>query len=266
MRISHASILSLLLAAGPAAASDAANGTASPLDQETFLRTASIRDMETLPVGCTKPTRAVLDDGSQAHPAHIQTVDVQQDPPFDYMRDSYKFNVAAYRLSRLLGFDRVPVSVERTVGDEKAAVTWWIDDVAMMEKEREEAGIEPPDPADFEHQMQQVRIFSQLVHNTDLNPGNVLITGDWKVWVVDFTRAFRVGHELEREELGGRIDRGLYFAMRDLDRDAVVAELGPYLTEAEIDVVMAGRDQVLAYYDEQIAANGEAAVLCDEVH
>jgi serine/threonine-protein kinase RIO1 len=136
----------------------------------------------------------------------------------------------------------------------------------MMEKERTDAGIEPPDPADFEHQMQQVRIFSQLVHNTDLNPGNILITEDWKVWVVDFTRAFRVGHELEREELGGRIDRSLYTAMRDLDRETVVAQLSPYLTEAEIEVVMAGSDQVVAYYDEQIAAKGAAAVLCDEVH
>jgi hypothetical protein len=265
MRATHASILSLLLAGSPAGASDVA-GTPSDLDREAFLLSASIRDMETLPVGCTEPAKAILDDGATAHPAHIQTVDVYRDPPFDYMRDSYKFNVAAYRLARLLGFDRVPVSVERTVGGESAAVTWWIDDVAMMEKERADAAIEPPDPADFDHQMQQVRIFSQLVHNTDLNPGNVLITEDWRVWVVDFTRAFRVGHELEREELGGRIDRSLYAAMRDLDREAVVAELSPYLTEPEIDVVMAGREQVVAYYDEQIAANGESAVLCDDVH
>jgi hypothetical protein len=243
-------------------------GALSDTDKEVFLRTAEIQDRETVPIGVTKPQRARLDDGTFQHDAHIQTVDISRDPdgPFRHFRDCYKYNVAAYRLATLLGFDRVPVSVERKIGKKKAAVTWWVDDVAMMEVEREDEDIQAPDPADFDHQMWQVRIFSQLVHNTDLNPGNVLITNDWKLWLVDFTRAFRVDHQIDRAELAGRICRSLYRAIHDLEEELVRAELQPHLTEPEIEVVLKGRDEIVAHYDEQVAARGEAAVFCDEIH
>ena len=271
--------LSLLLAgsqaasyvtAGSQALATVTDGAAAltNAEKETFLRTAKPLDWETLPVGSTQSIRARLDDGTFQHDVHVQTVDVHHDPngPFRNFRDSYKYNIAAYRLASLVGFDRVPVSVERDIGDEEAAVTWWVDDLAMMEVEREEEGIEPPDPADFDHQIEQVVIFSQLALNTDLNPGNVLITNDWKVWVIDFTRAFRIDHEIERDELGGRIDRSLYRGMRELDEKLLLAELQPQLTRPEIEALLRGRDEVVEHFDKQVASRGEAAVFCDEAH
>ena len=285
MSFNRTATLSLLLAGTLAAASVAEDRQAlatpgadtailsgsaalSDTDKEAFLRTAEIRDRETLPVGVTQPQRASLHDGTFQHHAHIQTVDISRDPngPFRHFRDCYKYNVAAYRLASLLGFDRVPVSVERKIGSKKAAVTWWVDDVAMMEGERDEEGIQAPDPADFDHQMWQVRIFSQFIHNTDLNPGNVLITNGWKLWLIDFTRAFRVDHQIDRAELVGRICRSLYRAMRDLDEELLLAELRPHLTEPEVEALLAGRDEIVEYYEEQVASRGEAAVFCDEIH
>jgi hypothetical protein len=279
MSFSRTATLSLLLSGTLAVASVTADSQApapvrgdapalSDTDKEAFLRTAEIGDMRTVPIGVTKPKRARLDDGTIQHDAQIQTIDRSWDPngPFANFRDYYKFNIAAYRLALLVGFDRVPVSVERTVEGEKAAVTWWVDDVTMMEVEREENGIQPPDPDDFDHQMCQLRIFSQLIHNTDLNPGNVLITSDWKLWLIDFTRAFRVGQEIDRSELAGRICRPFYRAIRDLDEEVVRAELRPHLTEPEIEVVLAGRDEIVAHFDEQAASRGETVVFCDEPH
>jgi hypothetical protein len=279
MSSSRTATLSLLLA-GTLAASFVAEGPqalatvregAAPLtnaDKEAFLRTAEPLGWETLPVGITQSIRARLDDGTFQHDVHVQTADVHHDPngPFRNFRDSYKYNIAAYRLASLVGFERAPVSVERMVGEEEAAVTWWVDDVAMMEVEREEEGIEPPDPADLDHQLWQVSIFSQLALNTDLNPGNVLITNDWKVWVIDFTRAFRIDHEIERDELGGRIDRSLYRSMRELDEELLLAELQPQLTRPEIEALLRGRDEVVEHFDKQVASRGEAAVFCDEAH
>ena len=279
MSLNRTAILSLLLSSTLAAASVAARQQAlapvredalvlSNADKEVFLRNAEIGEMTIVEIGVTKPKRACLDDGTLQHDAQIQTIDRSWDPngPFANFRDYYKFNIAAYRLASLLGFERVPVSVERTVEGEKAAVTWWIDDVAMMELEREEGGIQPPDPADFDHQMWQVRIFSQLVHNTDLNPANIVITDDWKLWLIDFTRAFRVDQQIDRAELAGRICRRYFQAIRDLDEEVVRAELGPHLTEREIEVVLKGRDEIVAHFDEQAAARGETAVFCDEAH
>ena len=40
--------------------------------------------------------------------------------------------------------------------------------------------------------MYKVRVFDVLVYDTDANLTNVLIGEDWKIWRVDFTRAFRL--------------------------------------------------------------------------
>ena len=138
----------------------------------------------------------------RSHDAHIQTVDlskhkarVGRQTQLNF-RDSYRFNVAAYRLDRLLGLCMVPVSVQRTVGGEKAAVTWWVDDVQMMEKERVKEGIKPPNAKEWMLQGYRRRVFNELVYNTDFNRGNLLITENWKVWLIDFTRAFRGSRSL----------------------------------------------------------------------
>ena len=44
--------------------------------------------------------------------------------------------------------------------------------------------------------MHQARIFNELVYNTDANLGNLLITKDWKIALIDFTRAFRIHKNL----------------------------------------------------------------------
>ena len=73
---------------------------------------------------------------------HIQTVDIAK-PVFEAGRntelnfkDTYRYNIAGYRVAQLLGLTTVPMSVERDVDGKMAAVTWWVDDVQMDEKER----------------------------------------------------------------------------------------------------------------------------------
>ena len=60
-------------------------------------------------------------------------------------RDTWKFNVAAYRLARILEIDMVPPSIERKVNGKSAAVTWWLDN-CMMESDRVKKKLEAPSP------------------------------------------------------------------------------------------------------------------------
>ena len=87
-------------------------------------------------------------------------------------RDSYKYNIAAYKLDRLLGLNMVPVSVEWKVAGDSAAVTWWFDDIMMMDKERYTKKIQVPAAkrASWNDQMYQVRVFNELIYNTDPHP------------------------------------------------------------------------------------------------
>ncbi len=236
---------------------------------EAFLLGARIVDQETIEVGVTRSRRATLTDGRLTHDAQIQTIDEfhgrLRTPKRTYanFRDSYKFNIAAYRLDRLLGLNMVPVSVARKVGGREAAVTWWVDDVAMMELERHEQRIAPPDPPDWSDQKHQARVFNQLIYNADPNLGNFLITTDWKLWLIDFTRAFRPYAQLEQPELLIRIDRRLYRGLRDLDAERVRRELGDYLTRAEIQTLLVRREKLLEHFATRVGELGEAVVVCD---
>ena len=86
-------------------------------------------------MGTTGSRRATLSDGTLTHDAHVQTIDVrkavyegERGTEIDF-RDYWGFNVAGYRLNKLLGLDIVPVTVERRVDGDPASVSWWIDDV-----------------------------------------------------------------------------------------------------------------------------------------
>jgi len=144
--------------------------------------------VKSVKIGATGVSKAELSDGRLQHAAHIQTIDIFKSSSrtrsggmeFNF-RDSYKFNVAAYRVDRLINLNMLPVSVERKFGGKSASVTWWIDDVLMMEGGRFKKKIEPPNRALWNDQMQNARVFNELVYNTDANLGNVLITKDGQV-------------------------------------------------------------------------------------
>src|SRR5688572_27564968 len=114
----------------------------TPAEMEAFLLKAKIVDTRDAGAGVTGSQRITLTDGRFKHDAHVQTVDIAK-PLFSAgehsevnFKDSYRFNIAGYRLARLLGIDTVPMSVERSVNGKTAAVTWWVDDVQMNEKDR----------------------------------------------------------------------------------------------------------------------------------
>src|SRR5881296_2857562 len=108
---------------------------------EHFLQTAKVVSIKDLGIGVTNSQRAKLSDGTINHDAHVQYIDeaktvFQGDRGTEMnFRDTWKFNVAGYRLAQILEIDMVPPSVERKVNGKSAAVTWWLDN-SMMEVDR----------------------------------------------------------------------------------------------------------------------------------
>src|SRR5215813_8120863 len=130
-------------------------------DQEHFLLTAEIEGTTAAGKGLNGTSKATLSDGHRTHAAHIQTIDIYQ-PLFkgkdgsqeQDFKDTWKFNVAAYRLAKLLHLtNMVPVSVAREVDGKPASVTWWVDNVAMDERDRMTRNVVPPDLASWNAQM-----------------------------------------------------------------------------------------------------------------
>ncbi|MFN3324831.1 MAG: hypothetical protein ACK5AZ_15140 [Bryobacteraceae bacterium] len=175
---------------------------------------------KTLSAGTTRSQRAVLDSGHLRHDADIQTVNVRKAHFYSSdgleidHRDSYKFNIAAYELAKLLDIHTVPASVKRRVNRRPSAVTWWIDDVLMIELDRHKYGTKPPDRSAWLRQMQRVFVLDELIYNTDRNRSNLV-------------------SRLQR------IDPHLLAKLRTLDRDTVSGRMRDYLTRSALDAQLA---------------------------
>jgi len=241
----------------------------SDQQKEEFLKTAQIKRTRDLSVGVTGTQRVSLASEAGTHDAHFQSVDIAR-PRYETaagseinFRDSYKFNIAAYRLDRMLDLRMTPVSVERKVAGHTGAMTWWVDDVLMMESERVKKKISPPESERWNDQIHQMNVFTQLVYNTDQNMTNLLITKGWTVWIIDFTRAFRLFKEPREATRLVRIDRRLWNGLKGLSRDRLERELTPWLGKLEINGILARRDWIVDYLEKECARKGEAAVICD---
>jgi hypothetical protein len=257
------------LHAGIAQAQTSPTQSLTPEQMETFLLHAKIEKMRAAGGGVTDSKRATLSDGTLTHDAHLQFID-ESATTFSAgkasevnFKDSYRYNIAGYQIARLLGL-KVPMSVERKIEGKPAAVTWWVDDVLMDEKAREKNGAHSPDPLRFGRQVQTMRIFDELIQNKDRNQGNILWTKNWDLWMIDHTRAFRIGKDLMNPKQLVRCDRALYTNLRALTRESVAAAVGSSLMGQEIDALMARRDAIVKLFTQRIAQLGEAVVLYTE--
>jgi hypothetical protein len=237
-------------------------------EMEGFLKTAKMGRQRSLPVGVTVPSRATLDDGKLQHDASIQTVDetktsfaTARGTEFNF-RDSWEFNVAGYELAKMLELNMVPPYVERTVGGKRASLSWWISDV-MMERDRVKQNMTPPDTENWNAQVLAARAFHELIADTDVNMTNLLITKDWRIWLIDFSRAFRTSKKLQEPERLTAVDRKLLARLKELTRDGLRQRIGRWVNRDQIDAVLARRDVIVRMLEEQIAAKGEAKIVYD---
>ncbi len=237
-------------------------------EMEQFLLEATIGRQRDISKGGTLPKCATLAFGELRHDAGIQTIDISKSRFQTHrgtelnFRDSWKFNVAGYGLAKLLGLNMVPPYVARTVGRKPASLSWWIDG-ALDELDRIRGKMDPPDLENWEREMYVIRVFHQLIYDTDANLTNVLIAKDGRLWMIDFTRAFRTQESLLNPNSLARCDRKLLNRLRELNKPLLQQRLNSYLNDIEIDSLLARRNKIVRFFDEQIAAKGEAGVLFD---
>jgi hypothetical protein len=240
----------------------------TPEQMEAFLLNARIGDTKGVNKGVTNTRRASLSDDRITHDAQIQTVDIRKTvfqpdngPSEMNFRDSYLFNIAGYRLARLLGLNDVPVSVERRVQGTPAAVTWWVDDVAMDEGARRKKETNAQMSMKTAGQIHIMRVFDELIANTDRNAGNLLWTTNGDMWMIDHTRAFRLNTKLRTPKLLERCERGLLEKMRGLDAETLTREMRGSLEKLQIEALLARRNELVKLFEGMIAQRGERAVL-----
>jgi hypothetical protein len=258
-------IISILIRNATPAADD------TPLSKEQikqFLLTAEVIASKESKKGVTHPTRLTLSNGTITHDASFQHTDEHRTEMklesgttvFNFV-DSYKYNIAAYTLSEMLGLDdMLPVYVERKWQGHSGSLSWWLP-VKMDDADRVEKQITPPDQEAWNKQMYRVRVFDELIYDTDANLTNVLIGSDWQIWRIDFTRAFRTAKDLHKPADLVQCERHLFEKLKALKGSELQERTKKYLTNEEVQAVMARRDKIVARFETLIKEKGERDIL-----
>jgi hypothetical protein len=247
------------------------NGKPLPFqsDEEVleFLKKARITSRRGLPVGITQPSVLELERNGVRAKAHFNEIN-EEKPMAELIsgkreinfRDCHKFNGAAYELSRMLGLDNVPPAVERFIQGRSGSVSIWVEN-AMTERERLAKRMMPPDAVRWTRQLQVMRVFDNLIYNTDRTQENMLIDADWKLWMIDHTRAFRRWGEMNAPDSIKQVERTLWEKLQQLDKEVAKKRLRPYLTNYEIEAIFKRRDKIVTHIQQMIAEQGEDKVL-----
>ena len=241
----------------PAAAPAAVKAPLSDADIEKFLLNGQVIRTRGVKKGTTGTSRVTMTTEGLTHDGQIQTIDdskrefrTDRGVEFNF-RDSWMFNVAAYKIDRLIGLNLVPPSVARNYKGTQGAFTWWIDDIKMDEADRYKDKLTPPDLESWNQQMQLVRLFDQLIANVDRNLTNLLIGNDWSVWAIDHTRAFRTHTNLKTPGNIARCDRQVLAKLKQLNTTSIKEAVGNHLQTYEIDAVIKRRDLIVAIIEQK---------------
>lgn len=229
---------------------------------EDWLEQAEVVGIEELDAGITEPQRVTLrKDGIE-----LRAVFKQLSTDFGITdrrkaldeADRFEYELAAYRLDRLLGLDMVPVTVPRTIRGQRGIVQFWVDNSinlrTMLEQKQSPAGWCDPEP-----QYNLMNVFDVLIHNTDRTQENALFTRDWTLVLIDHSRAFPTLLKRPRLLYQGELQLPAALAQRlaTLDREQLRQALGPWLQHRQIDAILKRRDQLLREHRARARAAGQ---------
>jgi hypothetical protein len=235
-----------------------------------FLRSADVVSIEDVGDGKTQPRRVVLADGEVRARAIFHTVDIRRqqvrigDRFHAVFRDSWRSQIAAYRVARLLGLDNVAPTVERRIDDETGSLQLWLENEGLRTNaDRVRAGQYPADVASWLSQEWSMHVFDALIFNDDRHAENILVDDQWKLWMIDHTRAFQSAREIRDLDKLNRIERQLLESLRLLDGDSIAAAVGDLLAPDQVNAILLRRDAILEHFGRLIDIEGEAAVVYD---
>jgi hypothetical protein len=217
---------------------------------EEFIRTAPIVRFEDVPIGVTKPQRAYLQPGGPV--ASVAWKVLPPGRPHGYW-ESYKSEIAAYELDKLLEMNMVPPTVEKVWKGERGAAILWLKPVRQWKEVEGQ-----PKPDRWNREAVRMKMFDNLICNIDRNAGNLLVDGEWNLFLIDHSRAFIPDKKLPAVMV--RIDKELWERMRALDEPTLSATLGKWLDRGQVRAILARRDKMQVLIDKMIKTSSESAI------
>lgn len=243
---------------------------------EEYLLSAETVRAEPLKQGVTKPWKLYLKKGDIERMAAWKNVDKRLGGG---ARDSWKYEIAAYRLDKLIGLNTVPPAVEKEFRGKAGALSLWVDSKYNL-LEIMEQGIKIPESAQkhIEDMGYIYRLWGCLIANDDPTQENMRYTEDWRMIFIDHSRAFRSDKEyahrlvfglngIKRYQADGkpflirRVPRALFERIKGLDPAAIKQAVWPYLNDREIQSIVVHVKLIENEIAEMVKLYGETEVL-----
>jgi hypothetical protein len=236
---------------------------------EEYLKTAKLVSLADIGKGVTRSRKATFELNGVTESALFKIIDEKpmvgittlEDGRIDAeFQDSWKTEVAAYELDKMIGLGMVAATIERRLDNKVGSLQFWVTSV-MTEKKRQKDNIRPSDPQAWNDQMNKLFVWDNLIFNVDRNLDNILITDQWTMIAIDHSRTFRPYAKLQNQKLLTRFSRSLLAKMEALKEPDLKARVGKYLSPYQIQGVLKRRDLIVAYAKKLVAEKGEAAVM-----
>jgi len=114
--------------------------------------------------------------------------------------EGWKWEIAAYRIDRLIGLNMVPPTVEKRFKGNRGSCQLWID-TEMSLKDKFEKKIKTPSVKTFywNRAIYLQRFFDNLIANEDRHQQNIQITEDWRMVLIDHSRSFRTSKKFIKD-------------------------------------------------------------------
>jgi hypothetical protein len=217
---------------------------------EAYIRDAPIDHIDEVPIGVTHPKRAFFKPGGLVESVAWKILPPGR--PAGYW-ESYKSEIAAYELDKLLGMGMVPVAVEKKWNRDTAAAIMWLSPIHPWKE------MEPKSkPAKWVRQVSRMKMFDNFICNKDRNAGNLLVDDDWNLYLIDHSRAFIWDKDLAVKMQS--VDREFWDKIQALDEAQLTAALGKWVDKDGIRAMLTRRERMRKEIDKLVTANGEAAV------
>jgi hypothetical protein len=223
---------------------------------EEYLKTAEVVGLEELQVGVTRPRRAKLAPGGPVEAFAWKVIPPGRPAGF---WESYKSEIAAYELDKLLELDMVPPTVERKVKGSVGAAVMWCSPTKSFGQLK---GVPTPPAshmAAWNRQLARAKMFDNLIGNKDPNLGNWLVDPAWNLILIDHTRAFTTDKDLVHKKIE-HIDAPLWEKMKALTLEQLQPVLGPWIGKAELKALIQRRYIMNSAYEKQTAERSDFAM------
>ena len=223
---------------------------------ERFLETAEVIASEPVGRGVTQPERLTLRQDGVEIRAILSTLTTDdmvtstsrtnKDRLINHS-DQFRYQVAAYRLDRMLVINMVPVTVLREVDGRAGSLQLWIENAIDL-RDKIDQGISSSGWCPLDPQHQLMYVFDALIYNDDRTQENILYSkDDWMLRLIDHIRTFRThrGRPADLKKIELQLSPALVARLRTLDEDALNAELGELLNRRQIKAILSRRDRII---------------------